>query len=201
MNNSDSARFLAIMQGLAENFGTQLSDAGLDMRFQALKQYSIEEVNQAALAILAGRKYTSMPTVADFIDNLSGGSAEDVAELEAAKVWQAIKRYGGWQSVVFDDPVTQSVIALSYGGWPKLCSEMMEDQQKWFTKDFAKSYGAFARRGVKTYGQLPGRGTGEPVLIGCAEKAQAVLEQGEKLPALEGGKSVKALLARLGGGM
>lgn len=37
--------------------------------------------------------------------------------IEAAKVLKAIGDVGGYQSVVFDDPVTMAVIHGSYGGW------------------------------------------------------------------------------------
>lgn len=206
MENTDETKrkFAEIMQGLAENFGGELSRPGLKMRFELLKPYPIEAVEQMALRLLATRKFTRMPTVAEMLDFLGDGSVEDRAEIEAAKVLKAIGDVGGYQSVVFDDPVTMAVIHGSYGGWRLLCAETSEADTRWFRQQFAKTYGAYARRDVKVFGHLPGQleideagraGDSErlprPVLIGDRAKAQAVLEAGENRDRvfLEGPKS------------
>ena len=116
MKESDFDRFSFVMLCLAENYGQSVSSEGLLFRFDALKAYEIEALEQAAKAVIMNRKYTTMPTVADFLEHISGGSAEDKAEVEAGKVLTAIGRHGGYASVVFDDPVTQAVIVQAYGG-------------------------------------------------------------------------------------
>jgi len=182
MTNTDAQRFSEIMHGLAEDKGVQLSTAGIGLKFEALKQFPIDDIFKAALCMMGNKKFATMPSVADFIEYLGGGSVDDNGMIQAGVVWQAVRRHGGNRSVCFDDPVTQAVIVQGFGGWQKMCSEMMEDQQKWFMKDFAKLYGAFARRGVKEYGLLPGRSDpfdaeGKPALIGNRQEAQLVLEQ------------------------
>lgn len=183
-------RFAEIMQGLAENFGGELSKPGLQMRFELLRAFPIEAVEQMALRLLATRKYTRMPTVAEMLEHLGEGSVEDRAELEAAKVLNAIGDVGGYQSVVFDDPVTMAVIHGSYGGWRLLCAETSEADARWFRQQFAKTYAAYARRDVKVFGHLPGQleidaaageslHTPKPVLVGDHGRARAVLEAGE----------------------
>jgi hypothetical protein len=77
--------------------------------------------------------------------------------VEAGKVLTAIARHGGYASVVFDDPVTQAVIVQAYGSWVKLCEECgVEEPEKWFRKDFAKTWAAYSRQGVQQHGHLPG---------------------------------------------
>ncbi len=217
MENTEETkvRFAEIMQGLAENFGGELSRPGLKMRFELLKPYPIEAVEQMALRLLATRKYTRMPTVAEMLEHLGDGSVEDRAEIEAAKVLTAIGDVGGYQSVVFDDPVTMAVIHGSYGGWRLLCAETSEADARWFRQQFAKTYGAYARRDVRVFGHLPGKmeidaGAGEalrlpkPVLIGDRAKARAVLEAGENRDRvfLEGPKSAPvAIQAALDGAL
>jgi len=196
MTDKDKHEFAAIMAGLAENFGTTLTKAGLRMRFEALKQYSIEQVRNAAISILRTRKYLKMPTIAEFIEHLEGGSAEDIAQVEAAKVLEAIKVHGPYRSVVFDNPVTQAVIEYSFGGWTKLAEDLDAKGEKWFFKDFERAYGAFARQGVKLGGtllgicdhanQLIGHKKSEPVYIGNQEKARQVRLMGSDAHKLTG---------------
>lgn len=45
MTSENLDRFVEIMMGLAENYpGTRLTGAGLDMRYEALKEFSIDQV-------------------------------------------------------------------------------------------------------------------------------------------------------------
>ena len=192
MENTEETkrRFAEAMAVLAENFGGELSKPGLKTRFELFRAYPIEAVEQMALRLLATRKYTRMPTVAEMLEYMGEGSVEDRAEIEAAKVLAAIGDIGGYQSVVFDDPVTMAVIHGSYGGWRLLCAETTEADARWFRQQFAKTYAAYSRREVKVYGHLPGQleidaaagnslHTPKPVLVGDQGRAKAVLEAGE----------------------
>ena len=160
--------------------------------FKLLEQFSLPEVEKAALSIMTSRKYTSMPVPADFLEHISGGSAEDKAEVEAGKVLAAIGRHGAYASVVFDDAVTQAVIVQAYGGWVKLCQDCgVEESEHWFRKNFARTWAAYSRQGVKQSGHLPGlfeiancsNGYHEhvdpPKLVGDPTKARAVLDAGK----------------------
>jgi len=201
MTEQDFDRFSVVMLGVAENYGQSLSPHGLLIRFKALAGHEIVEVESAAMSIILCRKYTTMPTVADFLEHLGGGSAEDKAEVEAGKVLTAIATYGGYASLVFDDPVTQAVIVQAYGGWVKLCEECgREEPEKWFRKEFAKTWAAYSRQGVRQYGYLPGRievdnrASGwmdyvpAPQLVGDPVKARAVLKAGKSALALTEGQ-------------
>ena len=194
MKSTDFDRFDALIQGVADCYGQTVTAQGIALRFKMLEQFDFQVVEQAALSIMAIRKYTSMPTPADFLEHMNGGSLEDKAEVEAGKVLTAIARHGGYASVVFDDPVTQAVIVQAYGGWPKLCEECgAEEPEKWFRKDFAKTWAAYSRQGIQLHGYLPGRteiangasGWREhipaPALVGDPDKARAVLEAGENI--------------------
>ncbi|MGE4537625.1 MAG: DUF6475 domain-containing protein [Desulfovibrio sp.] len=188
MQDRDFEAFVAIMLGLADNFGAELSANGLEMRFEAMRAFPLDQVRQASMSILATRKYMKMPTVAEFLEHLQGGSCDDKAEVEAGKVIRAIEQHGGYTSVAFDDPVTQAVIAQGYGGWTKLCEELVAGEEKWFRKDFAKMYAAYARQHVEIFGHLPGRFElmaaadnsrfGPPALIGDQAKAAAIASGG-----------------------
>lgn len=201
MRQADFDRFNALIQGIAECYGQSLSAQGIALRFRLLEQFDFAEVEKAALSVMATRKYTSMPTPADFLEHIGGGSAEDKAEVEAGKVLDAIGRHGSYASVVFDDAVTQAVIVQAYGGWVRLCQTCgVEESENWFRKNFAKTWAAYSRQGVKQSGHLPGlfeitnsrNGYHEhidpPKLVGDPAKARAVLEAGKSLLTLTEGQ-------------
>ena len=200
MTQADFDPFSELIQGVAECYGQSLSAQGIALRFKLLEQFSFAEVQNAALSIMATRKYTSMPTPAEFLEHIGGGAAEDKAEVEAGKVLSAIGRHGAYASVVFDDAVTQAVIVQAYGGWPKLYADCgVEESEHWFRKNFAKTWAAYSRQGVKQTGHLPGlfeisnRSNGylqhiePPKLVGDPAKARAVLEVGKSVLMLGGG--------------
>lgn len=116
---------------------------------------------------------------------------EDLGIIEVGKVLEAVRQHGAYNSVVFDDPVTQAVIVRTFRGWIRLCSE---SDNKGFRNEFVRTWAAYFRQGVKLFGHLPGiieitnRSNGyyehiqPPKLIGDPEKARAVLEAGGKRP-------------------
>ena len=140
MTRADFNPFSELIQAVAECYGQTLSAQGVALLFKLLEQFEFAEVQKAALSVMATRKYTSMPTPADFLEHMKGGAAEDKAEVEAGKVLSAVSAYRGYASVVFDDPVTQAVIVQAYGGWVKLCADCgVEESENWFRKNFAKT--------------------------------------------------------------
>jgi hypothetical protein len=186
MTDDDKHAFSSIMVGLAENYSQTVTPDGMRLRFEALKMFGIDEVKQAAMSLLASRKFTSMPTVADFLEHIGGGNAEDKAEIEAGKVVEAVRSVGAYRSVVFDDPVTMAVISRAFGGWVKLCQNMTDREEKFFRKEFKQAYGSYSRQGIREGGSLLGlsesqnlgRGLGHseaPKLIGDSAKAEQVL--------------------------
>ncbi len=200
MTQGDFQKFSTHMQAIAECFGQSLSAQGIALRFQLLAAYPLAEVEQASLALMTTRKYTTMPPPAEFLEFLTGGSLEDRAEVEAGKVLQAISQHGRYASVVFDDAVTQAVIVQAYGGWVKLCSDCgVEESEKWFRKEFVKIHAAYSRRGVEHFGSLAGLheiynssngfmgAIDGPKLVGDSIKALAVLEAGKDAAALAEG--------------
>lgn len=187
MQDSDAQEFATLMAGVAENFGATVSSAGMALRFQALREFDMAQVRAAANSILRSRKYTTMPTIAEFLEYLGGGRVDDIAALEASKVFQAVRSIGAYRSVAFDDPVTQAVVQQGFGGWVKLCEELTEENEKWLTKDFLRLYGAFSRQGVKAVGYLCGRtelanqalgrkGEVRVALVGDRQKALAIAQ-------------------------
>ena len=140
--NNDFERFSEIMYGMADNFGSEISLPGLEMRWQMLGKYSMDQIGRAAAHILKTRKIAKMPTIAEFIEAIEG-TPEDKAECEAMRVIDNIRLVGRYSQPRFEDPVTARVVGRM--GWNNLCS-MPEDQQKWFVRDFMEAYKAESRR-------------------------------------------------------
>lgn len=191
MGNQDKQAFAEMMVALAENYGQTVTKAGMALRFDALREYDITDVRRAAMSLLRSRKYTSMPTVADFLEHIGGGSAEDKAEAAAGKALRAVAEAGRYASVTFDDPVLMAVVENAWGGWPEFCAACSGPEVKFVRRELAKTYAAYARQGVRRYGHLSGiteNSNGSagylehiptPRLIGNREEAARVLEASE----------------------
>lgn len=145
---NDGEKFGEIMFGLAENYpGTNLTTNGLRMRFEALKEFSIDQVGQAATTLLKTHRFNTMPTVGDFISSIDEGSGnipvEDRAEIEAGKVLDHLHRYGKGVIPEFEDPVTQYLMSTRwrYCSW---AAYVVESDLKWWSRDFVRVYRAHA---------------------------------------------------------
>ena len=187
-NHNSDPRFIEVMIALGEASGQESTELKEKIYAQGLGDIPIEAIEQAAWSIIKTRTFATFPKIGEIRD-IIGGKTEDQAEVQAAVVWQSVQRFGAVRSVVFDDPVTMAVIRHGFGGWQKLCSELMMDQQQWFIKDFSRHYAAFKRSGVVHYGLLAGwadpKGKG-PELIGNKEKSAWVLDQGHITQQIKG---------------
>ncbi len=150
---ADGDRFLAAISTLQEVFGKILSDPVLKIYSETLKSYSIEEVENAISQAIGKLKY--FPKPAELIEFM-GGNVSDKAEVECAKAFRAISAVGSYESVCFDDPITQAVIKQGFGGWVKFCTETMEADKHFRKKDFVKLYASFSRSNMKCGGYLAG---------------------------------------------
>lgn len=201
-NHGDDERFIYIMAAFAEASGQESTPLKERIYAEGLCDIPIEVIEKAAWQLIRTRTFATFPKVGE-LRELIGGKAEDIAELEAAKVWKAISQVGGYSGVCFDNPVTQAVIEYGFGGWSKLCGEMMVDQQKWFIKDFIKTYSAFSRQNIQLTGPLLGRGagTGDGVkLIGNPEAALLIMNTpGQKNLTMvtEASSIAQALISRI----
>ena len=203
MTNQDKPQFAAVMGGLAENFNGKLSGPGLDMRFAALSEFSIEQVNQAAIACVRSRKYSNMPTIAEIVEHIVG-SKEDhkiEGEVQARKVLEAAARYGKYATVQFADPVTNAVVRQFIGGWVKAC-QTKQDAHLWFIKDFSARYAEYKQNGTEDFEPLRGIGTEDREQLkslGISEKVEMIGTPTQT--AIEGNYAGQAKVKSLVGGL
>lgn len=143
MEQADFKRFAQAMAALAEIYSVELSGPGLQLRFASLKEYTINQIEAATMAVLKTRKYTKMPTPGELIEHISG-ALEDRGELEAEHVLYTIRSKGCDSGYAFEDPITQAVVNQRFGGLNGL--RTMEDKEvSWFVTQFRQAYAVRAR--------------------------------------------------------
>ena len=80
--------FSKIMWGVAEEFGGKISENGMQTKFEALKEFSIQEIQDAGMWILQNRdeKFPPVPTVKEFIDAMVYVDIRRVYQIEEQKL-------------------------------------------------------------------------------------------------------------------
>jgi hypothetical protein len=143
MTPSDKSRFSQIMLGMADNFRDQITKDGMRMRFEMLSCFTIEEVEEAAKKIMATRRYTKMPPIAEFLEALRGPAApvEDHALNQANKIIENLRLNGARR---FPDGLDDTARHLMQTRWPyhRWGTEVIESELKWWIKEFCDSYRA-----------------------------------------------------------
>lgn len=182
---NDYIKFQEFMAGLGEIFDRKLSKVVLDMYWKSLEPYSDEQCIDAFNEAFIAFKFFPKPV--ELIETITGGvgQLEDVAEIQVSLVINTIKKYGVYNSIQLEDPVTISVIQQCYGGWIMLCSELKTLEEKWFRKDFVRYYKAYKRQNILSHEKLPGliefensdkhiEHIPEPVMIVSPDKAKMI---------------------------
>ena len=149
MDINDIDKFQKLMAGMAENFSATLSDVGIDLMFETLKNYSYQQVYSAAITIMKTRKYTGMPTISEFITNIEG-TKDDRADYQYGLVLRAIRELGTYTHPRFKDPITQSLVDSRFG-WAKICNINPKDME-FFARDFKAAYKAQANNDARLIG-------------------------------------------------
>ena len=143
MEKRDAKQFTETMMGMAENYpGTRLTGNGLKLRFEALKEYSLDQVINAAAKLLREHRFNTMPTVGDFILAMDGAgelTAEQRAEIEAGKILDHLHLYGATRAPQMEDPVTRHLMThrWSYRSW---AARVRESDIEWWRRDFVRAY-------------------------------------------------------------
>ncbi len=150
---SEKKRFMEALGTLAEIQRVKLSDLLLKTYWASLERYDIEVVENAISKAIDQLKFFPKPSE---LHELIGGNAEDQAEVESAKAFKAIRSVGSYESVCFDDPITQAVVAQYFGGWVKFCQETMESTEHFRKKEFVKMYASYKRSNMQHGGHLAG---------------------------------------------
>jgi len=147
MTKDDILEFAKILAGLGEVYDKKVTDALAEVYFDALADYSIDDVERAAAIIV--KSSTFFPRPCQFIELIDPHSEE--IEVRATqvleKVFDAMQQYGAYATVQFDDPVIHSVIE-HLGGWVAFVNSrrncVTEIDDRFWRRDFTKLYEQFS---------------------------------------------------------
>ena len=123
----------------------KLSKEKQEIYFLALKDLNKEEFQTGFIRIVKDREYTNFPSIAEIRKYSLWLKEQDIEtriHIAKEKLKVAIKVYGAYQTVGFDDPNIHAVID-SLGGWLEVCTMNIEDLNKFITFEFKKVYRAY----------------------------------------------------------
>lgn len=186
MDQKDYREFTKVWMATFDIYGRVPSDSAVDLAFQALARFGIDEVKKGLTSHINdpenGRFF---PKPADVVRNIDGDS--DSRALKAwSKVEKAVRSVGSYETVIFDEPAIMASIE-NLGGWIRLC-QMKEDELPFRRNEFVKLYKGFLINPPEQFpNKLIGISEGHnqiefqdriapPVIIGDRDKAMLILE-------------------------
>ena len=132
-----------VVSKLCMNHGTQADESLIELWAFALNNLSNEEIKKGMFLALTEWKGYKMPSTAQFISLCKGNKIDLIGE--AMLAWHdletAIKRYGAYSSIYFENKNIAKFVELN-GGWAHICGTWLEDEMKWKKKDFLAEYPA-----------------------------------------------------------
>lgn len=188
MTPSDYPAFVEAWSQVAEVYGKAPSDGAMNLIFNSLRRYDLNAIKQALTAHVNDTQHGDfLPKPADIVRHIEGDG--DTRALSAwAKVEDAIRRVGPYETVVFDDPRTMAAIE-EMGGWIKLC-DVTDRDLPFKGNEFKKRYQGYIsrppeRHPSKLLGMSEATNAGEhqefvpePRLVGNPQQCLAVMKQG-----------------------
>ena len=151
MNKGDVEKFGEIIFAIAEIKGKTLSKPAISLYFEALKQYPIGEIKDAATRIIQTHKYATIPSPADFIEFIDPPESMAVKTAEAFQIaMDTITIRGIYETVKFDDlAISHAIHAM--GGWIEFCNKSRTPDDRdfeFFKKEFNSLYTGYHKRRV-----------------------------------------------------
>jgi len=144
MINTDKKRFHMLMLGAGETYNRKISDPLMDIYFNSLQKYGINELAAAFSAHLVCPEYgTFFPKPADIVRKLESDkpSIESRAELAWMTIEKKMGSVGAYGSLKLDD-LQALAAAQSLGSWRDLC-HTDTDKLQWKRKEFIEAYKNF----------------------------------------------------------
>jgi hypothetical protein len=138
----DEVKFKEYVAALCEIHDKTISSLRMSLYWKTLEPFSDEECERAFKELIFSSKF--FPKPAHFIELLRG-KKEDQATRAWVKVLNAVKRYGNYVSIRFDDPIVHSVVC-AMGGWPQL-GLMKIEEEKWRQREFERLYEVLSQEG------------------------------------------------------
>lgn len=189
MQDTERKIFNRFMTSMGEAYAKKRSGIPLEIYWQCLKAFELNEVRHAFKTHLNNPDGGQIfPKPADLI-RLLDGSPQSRALCAWTHVQCTMGRVGRYHSVAFDDWLIHAVIE-DMGGWITFCETTLKDLSFVYL-DFQKRYRALVHQRPKRHPRYlvgiieqentkEGYDFGPPVLVGDPQKAQAVMVLGSE---------------------
>ena len=168
--------FATLFYGTGELYDKPVTKNLLQLYFNALKTYSIEQVQDGVGKHALDPKHGSFfPKPADIVRHLQTAqiSSEDKATLAWGQVIREIRRTGSYGTLKLDDKQALAAVK-ALGSWQQLCSST-ETEMTWKKKEFMAVYETYEKTPIEFLpSSLPG-------IIGLVEHKKEVSESMQRL--------------------
>lgn len=173
MDDSDKKEFAILFYGTGELYDKAVTKNLLQIYFDALKGFTIEQVKDGVSKHALDPKHgTFFPKPADIVRHLQVDepSAEEKAELAWAQVLHAMRKHGSYGSLELDDKQALAAVK-SFTTWKDLCMTP-ETSMTWAKKEFISMYSTYEKTPVE---MLPSSLPGREALIEHKQKSSAAM--------------------------
>lgn len=141
MNDSDKKAFAELMVGNGEMYNKQVSKSLMQIYFDTLIDYSIDDLRVGfSKHSLDSKNGSFFPKPADIVRHLQSDkiNTEDKAALAWNQIVREIRRVGAYGSLKLDDKQALAAIK-AVKSWKDLCA-MPEKDLTWAKKEFIANY-------------------------------------------------------------
>lgn len=109
-----------------------------------------EDFIKSSLLVIKTRVFPSFPKPAEFLESCKRKDDVETEVInEQINIRQAIKKYGAYSNVCFDNPVIHKVIQNLFGSWVKMCRMEIEEFENLMKWDFQKVYKFYREQKIK----------------------------------------------------
>ena len=135
-------RFAAVIEQLGVIYGKEIDEVLLRAYWAALRDVSIDDLENAAYSHIALEKWFPKPCELRHVD----------ATAVSYRAWDtaitAAERVGAYKSVDFEDGAINATIRFM-GGWRQFCGMKPEDEH-WRRQEFLQAYRQFSAHGISS---------------------------------------------------
>lgn len=145
--------FSQYMTGLQNLYDKDISGFLMELYYEALKELTDEQFKAGVNKIIKNRVYSKFPQPGEIIQSSIGNRENNKICYAEDNLRKAVKNYGAYYSVIFDDPVIHIMLENHFGSWIKFCrleTEEMESFFKFEFEDLYKAYSSQKRISIKT---------------------------------------------------
>ena len=145
-----------VVKKLEREFETKVSEEKFQDYLELLGDLTDEQLMNGVISLLRDREFNQhkFPKVSEIRQFALGSNKEKEALIQSKSIIakglldEAVKKAGGYKTVVFDDPVIHAIVRNKFGGWGNICKTDIDELKNFFKFDFDKLYKAYTIQGI-----------------------------------------------------